>query len=113
MRHYLDEETGDLPDRLPTPALNLALFFGAIVAWVTDHLPRGDVHTNVPCRRSPNRRRCLGDIFAELDPASRCITWQCPLCGDNGVIDGWENSMWNRHGGPGAVPPEVSPTTRH
>ena len=42
MRHYLDEETGDLPDRLPTPVLNLALFFGSIVAWVTDHLPQGD-----------------------------------------------------------------------
>ena len=40
MRHYLDEETGDLPDGLPTPVLNLALFFGSIVAWVTDHLPR-------------------------------------------------------------------------
>ena len=33
MRHYLDEETGDLPDRLPTPVLNLALFFGSVVAW--------------------------------------------------------------------------------
>lgn len=59
MRHYLDEETGDLPDGLPTPVLNLALFFGSIVAWVTDHLPHGDWHTNVPCRRSPSRRRCL------------------------------------------------------
>lgn len=42
MRHYLDEETGNLPDGLPTPVLNLALFFGSIVAWVTDHLPHGD-----------------------------------------------------------------------
>jgi hypothetical protein len=24
MRHYLDEETGDLPDGLPTPAVNMA-----------------------------------------------------------------------------------------
>lgn len=42
MRHCLDDKTGDLPDRLPPPALNLALFFGSIVAWVTDHLPDGD-----------------------------------------------------------------------
>ena len=28
--HYLDDKTGDLPDGLPTPALNLALFFGSI-----------------------------------------------------------------------------------
>jgi hypothetical protein len=32
MRHYLDEETGDLPDSVPGPVLNLALFFGSIVA---------------------------------------------------------------------------------
>jgi hypothetical protein len=61
MRHYLDEETGDLSESLPSAVLNLALFFGSIVAWVTDHLPEGDWHTNVPCRRSPGRKRCLGD----------------------------------------------------
>jgi hypothetical protein len=64
---------------LPTAVLNLALFFGSIVAWVTDHLPEGDWHTNVPCRRSPGRRRCLGDIIAELDRASGHIVWQCPV----------------------------------
>lgn len=93
MRHYLDEDTGDLPDGLPTPVLNLALFFGSIVAWVTDHLPEGDWHTNVPCRRSPGRRRCLGDIMAECDRTSGHIVWQCPVCGDNGLIHGWEVSV--------------------
>ena len=39
MRHYLDEETGDLPSAIPERVLSLAIFFGAIVAWVTDHLP--------------------------------------------------------------------------
>lgn len=48
MRHYLDEETGDLPDAMPEGVLTLAIFFGAIVAWVTDHLPDGDAYTNVP-----------------------------------------------------------------
>lgn len=70
MPHHLDEETDDLPDGLSTPVLNLALFFGSIVASVTDHLPHGAWHTNVPCRRSPGRRRCLSDIVAELDGAS-------------------------------------------
>lgn len=27
MRHYLDEETGDLPDAIPERALSLAIFF--------------------------------------------------------------------------------------
>jgi hypothetical protein len=39
MRHYLDEQRGDLPDAIPERVLSLAIFFGAIVAWVTDHLP--------------------------------------------------------------------------
>lgn len=42
MRHYLDEETGDLPEAIPERVLSLAVFFGSIVAWVTDHLPQGD-----------------------------------------------------------------------
>ena len=67
MRHYIDEDTGDLPEVIPERVLSLAIFFGAIVAWVTDHLPEGDEHTNVPCRRSPGRRRCRGDIIAQLD----------------------------------------------
>jgi hypothetical protein len=33
MRHYLDE-AGPIGD-MPGPALSLALFLGAIVAWVT------------------------------------------------------------------------------
>jgi hypothetical protein len=35
MRHYIDEGTGDLPDVIPERVLGLAIFFGAIVAWVT------------------------------------------------------------------------------
>jgi hypothetical protein len=111
MRHYLDEETGDLPDGLPAPVLNLALFFGSIVAWVSDHLPQGDWHTNVPCRRSPSRRHCLGDIMAELDGTSGCISWQYPVCGDNGLIHGWEDTLWNRQGGVRAASSDTPPPT--
>jgi hypothetical protein len=113
MRHYLDEETGDLPDSLPGPVLSLALFFGSIVAWVTDHLPEGDWHTNVPCRRRPGRTRCRGEIFAELDRGSGHIIWRCVMCGDNGAIAGWEATLWNRHGGVHAVPDDTPPETRH
>lgn len=112
MRHYLDEETGDLPESLPGAVLNLALVFGAIVAWVTDHLPNGDSHTNVPCRRSPGRQRCPGEIFAELDSGSGQIAWRCSVCGDNGLIHGWEGTLWNRHGGARASS-DTPPTTSH
>jgi hypothetical protein len=29
MRHYLDEETGDLPEIMPERVLSLAVFFGS------------------------------------------------------------------------------------
>jgi hypothetical protein len=79
-----DEETGDLPDAIPERVLSLAILFGAIVAWVTDHLPDGDEYTNVPCRRSPGRRRCRGEIIALLDRTSGYIGWHCPLCAATG-----------------------------
>jgi hypothetical protein len=111
MRHYLDEQTGDLPASLLGPALNIALFLGSIIAWVTDHQPETEWHTNVCCRRSPGRRRCLGEIFAELDGESGQIVWQCPRCGDNGMIHGWEETFWNRDGGARAIEDDSPPTT--
>jgi len=49
LTHFLDSETDDFPEDIPGPAFNRGVFFGSIVAWVTDHLPTGDQHTNVPC----------------------------------------------------------------
>ena len=95
LRHFLDEETGDFPEGIPGAALNRGVFFGSIVAWVTDHHPEGEPHTNVPCWRSPGRRRCRGEIIAELRATSE-IEWQCSLCGENGVIRGWEDTLWDR-----------------
>ncbi len=113
IRHYLDEATGDLPEIIPERVLRLAVFFGSVVAWVTDHLPQRDLLTNVPCRRSPGRRRCRGEIVAELDRASGRIVWHCPLCGDNGLIHGWEDTPWDRQHDAGAAPTSPSPATKH
>ncbi len=97
MRHYLNE-VGELPDGIPVPALKLALFQGAIIAWVTEtgcRIGQG-CRTNVNCRRSPNRRPCLGEIAALYEAKSEALTWECPLCGDNGRISGWEGTPWDR-----------------
>jgi hypothetical protein len=111
IRHYLDEETGDLPSAIPERVLSLAIFLGAIVAWVTDHLPDGDEYTNVPSRRSPHRRRCRGEIIAQLDRTSGYTVWHFPLCGDNGWIHGWEDTPWDRQHDAGVAPTSSSPTT--
>ena len=93
MRHYLDED-GDLPD-LPNRVMILALYFGSIVAWMTSHAEEVQP-TNVICRRRPRRRQCIGEIFASFETDPFEIAWSCPLCGDNGVIRGWEDTIWDR-----------------
>jgi hypothetical protein len=101
MRHFLDE-TGTLPE-LPNQALNLVLHLGAIVTWMTSQPHDGDQRTNVTCRRSPGRRRCVGEIHASFQGDPFGITWFCPLCEDNGLIYGWEGTLWDRgvwNGGP-------------
>jgi hypothetical protein len=95
LRHYLSEETEDLAE-MPGPVLNCAMFFASIVAWATDHSPAGDPHTNIWCMRRPGRKRCLGEIQAELRSDSMEIVWDCPWCGENGVIRGWEDTLWDR-----------------
>jgi hypothetical protein len=97
MRHYVDED-GCLPEQMPGPALNLALFLGSIIGWTTSHPPGTYEQTNVPCRRMPARRRCIGDIYARYEPDG-AIAWECPICGDSGFIRGWEDTLWNRKDG--------------
>jgi hypothetical protein len=87
-----------LPD-LPPPALSIALHLGAIVAWMTAVVAEEEVEvTNVVCRRRPHRRRCLGQVVARFVPPSDPIEWACPVCGDNGLIDGWVGTLWDRSG---------------
>ncbi len=101
LRHYLDED-GNLPDLHPR-ALSLALHQGAIVEWMTMSLPGGQTEvTNVYCRRRPRRRRCRGQIHARFHPVTDAIIWRCPHCGDNGIIDGWAGTRWDR--GPTLLP---------
>jgi hypothetical protein len=95
MRHFLDV-AGEIPERIPGPALNLGLFLGAIVAWVTSSRSSTDPRTNVACRRSPRRRRCPGEIVASFEADGSTIVWRCPVCGDNGVTRGWEGTPWDR-----------------
>ena len=94
IRHYLDDD-GSLPD-LPEPVLNLAFHLGAIVGWVSRFPSKELQPTNVPCRRRPSRRRCLGEIQACTDPKTGAIEWGCPFCGDSGMISGWEGTLWDK-----------------
>ena len=102
MRHFLDD-SGSLAE-MPNQALNLALYFGSIVAWMTSIEDDALQPTNVTCRRSPKRRRCVAEIYASFGEDPGSISWFCPLCGDNGVIYGWQGTLWDRRDGGSETP---------
>jgi len=98
LQHFLDEN-GAIPEDIPAPARNLALFLCSIVGWVTSHEVGRYERTNVLCRRSPGRRRCAGIIHAWLGADDATIIWECPNCHDFGTIRGWEETPWDRRSG--------------
>lgn len=85
IRHYLDDK-GNRPP-LPAPAMAIALFCGAVVAWGSGWPGLDGELTNIPCRRSRSRKPCWGDVHARLAPDDR-IEWRCRACGEEGVISG-------------------------
>lgn len=90
LRHFLD-----LPDDAPGPARKLAGHLGSIVRAATS-APAGTSWVSaLPCRRRPERRPCPGRIaLRRLDVPAR-IEWRCTICGDDGVISGWEGSCFD------------------
>jgi len=93
LRHFLNED-GALAE-MPRPVSRLANYFGRIVKAVTSR--NKDVLTiGIRCRRRPGHRSCLGEIIAFMDyERNSVIVWSCPICGDNGVISGWEGTVWD------------------
>jgi hypothetical protein len=91
LRHYL-APSGALAD-MPSRALLLAEYFASIVVDATTNL---DDPPSVRCRRRPDHRRCTGIVMSY--PAADeqdSIYWHCPVCKDNGVIRGWQNTLWD------------------
>ena len=91
LRHYL-APTGALAD-MPSQARLLAEYFASIVVDATTNI---DDPPTVRCRRRPGRRRCTGVVMSY--PACDehdSIYWYCPVCDDNGVIRGWQNTLWD------------------
>ncbi len=95
IQHFLNEE-GEIGD-LPRPALNLANHFTSIIEEVTcsnnEYEPQT---TKINCRRRPKRKKCAGNIVAYINKENPDqIIWYCPVCDDNGVITGWESTIYN------------------
>lgn len=77
----------------PSRARLLAEYFASIVVDATSNL---DDPPTVRCRRWPKHRRCTGIIMSyPANDEHDSIYWHCPICQDNGVIRGWQNTLWD------------------
>lgn len=90
LRHFLD-----LSPSTPSPARRMAEQLGDIVRAAT----AGDTGiawtSALPCRRRPARRPCSGRMILYRPEPPAEIRWECGVCGDQGVISGWEDSHYD------------------
>ena len=54
--------------------------------------------SKVQCWHRPGRKRCTGLIEAGITPDTDAIRWECPACGNNGIISNWQGTLWDRSG---------------
>ncbi len=96
MQHFLDTD-GLIPDDLPGPAYRLSNFLGSIVQAVTSRKDQNLTSIGIRCRRKPRRKPCPGEILALTDAENYfSISWHCTVCDDNGVISGWQGTIWDK-----------------
>ncbi len=86
LRHFLAEDD----EALHPAARRLATFFGSIVRTGTS-IPGGvEVRTPLKCRRSRGRSPCRGRLTVRITDIPSEMSWTCAVCGEGGVLHGWE-----------------------
>lgn len=81
----------DPASNAPAAAKRLAKFFDELVR-VASRESLGTIRTDVRCFKKPARRACSGKIVTTRSRGHEEITWECPSCGNNGVIHHWQGS---------------------
>jgi hypothetical protein len=90
IRHLLD----DTHSRPALPRFSFKVKrLGQIVTYATATAAGISVDFQPTCRRRPRERPCQGVLEIELRKDH--ILWECPACGDEGVILGWKGLIWD------------------
>lgn len=90
MSHFSSEEDDD---EMPPPARRLYDFLGGVVKTATSLRAGEQVRTALRCRRTRGRTPCRGHLVVRLVETPAEITWSCAVCGEAGVVRGWECSI--------------------
>jgi hypothetical protein len=90
LRHFLD-----ITDDAPGPARKMAEHLASIVQSPTAAKAGAPWETALPCRRRPGNRPCHWHIAVFRTDLPASIEWRCTVCGDEGVISGWEGSFFD------------------
>ncbi|BAS28657.1 hypothetical protein LIP_2828 [Limnochorda pilosa] len=90
------------------PVGRFAEYLGRIVAAGLAYPAGPTIPTAIRCRRRPGHRRCSGYLDVTRLDIPREIRWQCPECGDQGVIRDWQGTPWDRRFPQHPLPEEAS-----
>jgi hypothetical protein len=94
--HLLDDDGAVA--RVTPQFRRLGLHLARITEAGTSRPPGTTVASAVACIRRPGRRPCRGHILVHRAEVPPEIQWSCPLCGDRGVISGWEGTLYDLRG---------------
>ena len=94
IRHWLnDEQTGPGTPQLKLKIAKLAEIITYATARDSEHLAADPPK----CWRRPNHKSCTGRLNVHFTEDDR-IHWICPICGDDGILDGWHGLIWDVSG---------------
>ncbi|RLB01866.1 MAG: hypothetical protein DRG83_09450 [Deltaproteobacteria bacterium] len=100
IRHWLDETQSEPA----TPQLRSKVKkLGEIISYATSKAAGRQVGSRPKCWRRPKKKPCKGTLHIVLDTSKKQIYWKCPVCGDEGVVYGWEGLIWDMTN----VPPDA------
>ncbi len=84
-----------MPEDAPVPARRMVEHLSLLVRAATSGVGGQAWVSALPCRRRPGRRPCPGHYALFRTDVPPSIEWRCSDCGDEGVIRGWEGSVFD------------------
>jgi phage FluMu protein Com len=78
----------------PEPIHRIAKYINEIVLAATASPRNRWNRSAIHCRRSPQHQKCSGRLLVR-EKGNGEIEYKCPDCSENGIITGWQNTIYN------------------